>query len=169
MDNAFALITAAHILTQQTRKNQQQRYQAKLSLIRLLYQRQWDKQRIIDLFFVLDWLMRLPDGLEKQIWQAIETIEEDKKMRYVSSVERFGIEKGVLQGRIEGRQEGRQEGRLQGRQEGELRVLKKLLERRFGTLTTSLQEQLNNATEADLDRWTEAVLSARTVDDIFNT
>jgi predicted transposase YdaD len=169
MDNAFALITAAHILTQQTRKNQQQRYQAKLSLIRLLYQRQWDKQRIIDLFFVLDWLMRLPDGLEKQIWQAIETIEEDKKMRYVSSVERFGIEKGVLQGRIEGRQEGRQEGRLQGRQEGELRVLKKLLERRFGTLTTSLQEQLNNATEADLDRWTEVVLSARTVDDIFNT
>jgi flagellar biosynthesis/type III secretory pathway protein FliH len=113
--------------------------------------------------------MRLPDGLEKQIWQAIETIEEDKKMRYVSSVERFGIEKGVLQGRIEGRQEGRQEGRLQGRQEGELRVLKKLLERRFGTLTTSLQEQLNNATEADLDRWTEVVLSARTVDDIFNT
>jgi predicted transposase YdaD len=50
-------------------------------------------------------------------------------MRYVSSVERFGIEKGVLQGRIE--------GRLQGRQEGELRILKKLLERRFGTLTTS--------------------------------
>jgi hypothetical protein len=40
-------------LTQQTRKNQQQRYQAKLSL------------------------MRLPDGLEKQIWQAIETIEAD--------------------------------------------------------------------------------------------
>jgi predicted transposase YdaD len=168
MDNAFALITAAHILTQQTRKNQQQRYQAKLSLIRLLYQRQWEKQRIIDLFFVLDWLMRLPDGLEKQIWQAIETIEEDKKMRYVSSVERFGIEKGVLQGRIEGRQEGRQEGRLQGRQEGELRILKKLLERRFGTLTTTLQERLNNATEADLDRWTEAVLSAPTVDDVFN-
>lgn len=103
MDNAFALITAAHILTQKTRKNQQERYQAKLSLIRLLYQRQWDKQRIIDLFVVLDWLMRLPEGLEKQIWQAIETIEEDKKMRYVSSVERFGIEKGVLQGRLEGR------------------------------------------------------------------
>ena len=101
-------------------------------------------------------LMRLPDGLEKQIWQAIETIEEDKKMRYVSSVERFGIEKGVLQGRIE------------GRQEGELSILKKLLERRFGTLPTTLQERLNNATEADLDRWTETVLTAPTVDDVFN-
>ena len=130
----------------------------------MLYQRQWDKQRIIDLFSVLDWLMRLPDGLEKQIWQAIETIEEDKKMRYVSSIERFGIEKGVLQGRIEGRIEGRQEGR----QEGELRILKKLLERRFGTLTTTLQERLNNATEADLDRWTDAVLTAATIDDVFN-
>jgi hypothetical protein len=34
---------------------------------------------------------------------------------------------------------------------------KKLLERRFGTLTTALQERLNNATEAALDRWTEAI------------
>jgi len=49
-DNAFGLITAAHILTQQTRKHYQERYEAKLRLVRLLYQRQWDKQRVIDLF-----------------------------------------------------------------------------------------------------------------------
>ena len=49
-DNAFGLITAAHILTQQTRKQHQERYKAKLRLIRILYQRHWDKQRVIDLF-----------------------------------------------------------------------------------------------------------------------
>ena len=37
-DNAFALITAAHILTQQTRKKNQARFEAKLRLVRILYQ-----------------------------------------------------------------------------------------------------------------------------------
>ena len=46
--NAFALITAAHILTQQTKKHEQTRYEAKLRLIRLLYRREWPKQRIIN-------------------------------------------------------------------------------------------------------------------------
>lgn len=36
-DNPFALITAAHILTQRTRKNDQERYEAKRRLVRLLY------------------------------------------------------------------------------------------------------------------------------------
>jgi hypothetical protein len=159
-DNAFALITAAHILTQQTRKDQQARYQAKLGLIRLLYQRQWDKQRIIDLFFVLDWLMKLPDWLEKQVWQAIETIEEGNKMRYVSSIERFGIEKGVQQGMAQGVQKGVKQG--------ESKLLKKLLECKFGSLSVDLIEHINNASEADLERWAEAVLIASSLDEVFS-
>ena len=41
----------------------QKRYEAKLRLSRILYQRHWDKQRIIDLFCVVDWLMQLPEWL----------------------------------------------------------------------------------------------------------
>jgi hypothetical protein len=36
------------------------RYQAKRTLVRLLYQHGWERQRILDLFAVLDWMMRLP-------------------------------------------------------------------------------------------------------------
>jgi hypothetical protein len=97
-DNAFGLITAAHILTRQTRKETQERYEAKLSLVRMLYKRHWDKQRVIDLFKVVDWLMTLPVWLETQIWQAIETIEEHKSMKYITSVERIAIAKGRVEG-----------------------------------------------------------------------
>jgi len=101
-DNAFGLITAAHILTRQTRKEHQERYEAKLSLVRILYQRHWDKQRVIDLFSVLDWLMTLPPWMETQIWKEIETIEESKKMQYITSVERLGRAKGITQGIAKG-------------------------------------------------------------------
>ncbi|MBK8386673.1 MAG: hypothetical protein IPL11_13965 [Candidatus Accumulibacter sp.] len=32
-----------------------------------LYERHWDRQRIIDLFSVIDWLMRLPAELEQRL------------------------------------------------------------------------------------------------------
>jgi hypothetical protein len=150
-DNAFAVITAAHILTQQTKKQYQARFQAKLRLIRLLYQRNWHKQRIINLFLVVDWILKLPAVLEQQIWHEIETIEEGEKMRYISSVERIGIEKGIVQGRLE----------------GEAKLLKKLLERRFGNLPAWASDKLSGAAEQDLESWAEAVLTAANLEAIF--
>ena len=155
LDNAFALITAAHILTQQTRKKDLARFEAKLRLVRLLYQRHWDKQRVIDLFSVVDWMVKLPEGLEQQIWHEIEKIEEREKMQYITSVERIGIAKGRLEGRVE------------GRVEGESRLLKKQLERRFGVLPMWAIDRLNSALEQDLDLWGEAVLTAPTLNAVF--
>ena len=167
-DNAFGLITAAHILTQQTRKQHQERYEAKLRLVRLLYQRQWDKQRVIDLFSVLDWLLQLPEWLNSQVLQELETIEESKKVRYVTSVERIGMAKGIAKGLVEGRVKGLQEGRQEGRQEGVSRLLRRLLERRFGVLPEWASEQLTSASEKDLEAWGEAVLTAPTLEAVFN-
>ena len=152
-DNAFGLITAAHILTRQTRKEHQERYEAKLSLVRILYNRHWDKQRVIDLFKVIDWLMTLPVWLETQIWQAIETIEEHKSMKYITSVERIAIAKGRVEGRVE----------------GESKLLKRLLERRFGALPAWATEKLSTATEPALDAWGEAILTAPTLEAVFNS
>ena len=167
-ENAFGLITAAHILTQKTRKKHQERYEAKLRLVRLLYQRQWDKQRVIDLFSVLDWLLQLPEWLNSQVLQELETIEESKKVRYVTSVERIGMAKGIAKGLVEGRVKGLQEGRQEGRQEGVSRLLRRLLERRFGVLPEWASEQLTSASEKDLEAWGEAVLTAPTLEAVFN-
>ena len=67
----------------------------------MLYQRQWNKPRVIDLFVVVDWLMKLSEWLDQQVWQEIETIEESEKMQYITSVEKIGIAKGRLEGRLE--------------------------------------------------------------------
>jgi len=154
-DNAFALITAAHILTRQTRKQNQARYEAKLRLVKILYQRQWNKQRVIDLFIIVDWLMKLPEWLEQQVWYEIETTEESEKMQYITSVEKIGIAKGRIEGRVE------------GRVEGEAKLLRRLLERRFGILPTWASDKLNSAAEQDLEAWGEAVLTASSLDAVF--
>ena len=151
--NAFGLITAAHILTRQTRKKHQERYEAKIRLIKILYQRHWDKQRVIDLLTVVDWLMTLPAWLETKVWKEIETIEEIEKMQYITSIERIGIAKGRAEGRVE----------------GESKLLKRQLERRFGALPAWAIEKLSNATEPALEAWSEAILTAHTLEAVFNS
>ncbi|MDZ8026308.1 MAG: hypothetical protein RMY36_033070 [Nostoc sp. SerVER01] len=46
--------------------------------------------------------MRLPEELENSFWQEVTQYEEEKKMPYITSVERRGIEQGLQQGKIEG-------------------------------------------------------------------
>ncbi len=164
MDNSFAVVTATHILTQQTRKNAVERYKAKHLLVRLLYQRQWDKQRIIDLFGVIDWMMRLPEELEQQLWQDIDILEENEKMRYVTSIERFIIAKERQAGLLEGLQEGRQEGLL----EGEAEMLGLMLKHRFGDLSDAVVKRLRQANEDQLKQWLISAISAANLDAVFN-
>ena len=156
MDNSFAVVTATHILTQQTRKNAVERYKAKQLLVKLLYQRQWDKQRIINLFGVIDWMMRLPEELDQQLWQEIEIFEENEKMQYVTSIERIGIAKG--------RQEGRQEGLL----EGEAEMLGLMLKHRFGELSDAVVNRLRHANEDQLKQWLISAISAPNLETVFN-
>jgi hypothetical protein len=161
--NAFALVTAAHLRTSQTKHNAPARYAAKLALVRLLYQHDWPRQRILDLFAVLDWMMRLPEALEQKLWQDIGEIEGEKQMRYITSVERIGMKRGW----IEGNQIGLAEGKLEGKLEGETKLLVRLLTKRFGPLSAATQAQLDNATTDQLEHWADAILDAPTLDAVF--
>ncbi|MCC5665455.1 hypothetical protein LC653_16390 [Nostoc sp. CHAB 5784] len=42
--------------------------------------------------------MRLPEELENSFWQEVTQYEEEKKMPYITSVEKRGIREGLLQG-----------------------------------------------------------------------
>ena len=146
--NPFALVTAAHLLTQRTRKDVEARYRAKWQLAKLLYERDWGKQEIIDLFSVIDWLMTLPPELEKQLWTSISELERNIKMSYVTSVERIGIERGIEQ--------------------GEMRLLRRMLAKRFGDLPEAIKMRLSQASIADLELWGDRILEAKTLTDIFD-
>ena len=152
-ENPFALVTVAHLVTRATRDDMAARYAAKLKLVRLLYERGWDRQRVIDLFTVIDWMMRLPDELTGQLWQEIEAIEEDTKMRYVTSVERLGIEKGIQKGLAEGKADS----------------LLRQLRRRFQTLPSELEERILAADINHLDEWSDRFADGKSLAEIFDT
>jgi hypothetical protein len=127
-DNPFAFAVMAHLKTRETRNNRNARREWKVFLVKRLYEKGYGKEDVIALFHFIDWMMRLPDDLEKDFWQEISRYEEEKKMPYVSSVERIGIQKGIRQGI----QQGIQQGTLQGRREGLREAIEMGLSLKFG-------------------------------------
>jgi flagellar biosynthesis/type III secretory pathway protein FliH len=76
--------------------------------------------------------------------------------------ERFRAE-----GRSQGIQQGMREGREQGMQRGEVAMLGRLLERKFGPVPEALRPRIEAADERSLLEWSERVLSAATLEDVF--
>ncbi len=85
-----------------------------------------------------DWIMNLPKELSAGFWNELSSYEEEKKMRYVTSVEKIGVEKGI--------QQGIQQGMLQTARE----VLIETLETRFDVIGRSLMEIINDIDDASL-------------------
>ncbi|PXX97652.1 DUF4351 domain-containing protein [Halomonas sp. LBP4] len=69
-------------------------------------------------------------------------------MPYVTSAERFGIEKG--------------------RQEGELLLLTRQITLKFGELPDWARERLEGATTDQLEAWAERILSADSLEALLN-
>ena len=58
---------------------------------------------------------------------------------------------------------GRAEGRAEGRTEGRAEVLIRQLTLKFGPLTPDARERVLSASEAELDRWSETILGAKSL------
>ena len=76
-------------------------------------------------------------------------------------------ERLVEQGREEGLKKGREEGLEQGRAEGSRLMLAKLLQLKFGPLDDATEAKLAGATLARLDAWSERVLTADGLENVF--
>jgi hypothetical protein len=121
----------------------------KFRLIRLMYDRGYERKTILELFRVIDWMIRLPDILEAAFRQEIFTYEESKQMPYVTTVERAGIAKGYRQ--------------------GEADLLLWQIEKKFGKASAQdLRERVESADSDTLRLWSERILTADTPDAIFH-
>jgi len=80
-------------------------------------------------------------------------------MPYVTSAERFGIEKGL--------QQGMQQGMQQGIRQGEAAILRRMLARRFGALPDSVLARLNSASTEELEAWSLNILDAASLSEVF--
>jgi hypothetical protein len=117
-DNPAAVVVSAHLSAQATRGDMELRKKYKWQLTRRLYERGYSSGKIVEMFRLIDWLMRLPEGLELAFCEELMRLEEEKKMPYITSIERIG--------RQEGRQETMREDILE------------ILEARFGSVPEAM-------------------------------
>jgi hypothetical protein len=82
-------------------------------------------------------------------------MERKAEMRYVTSVERLAIERGMAKGLGQGLEKGLHMGRLG--------TLTRRLTRCFGPLPDAALARLQSATPDQLDVWTDRVLDAPTL------
>lgn len=65
------------------------------------------------------------------------------------------------------RQEGQQEGRQEGLLAGQRRQLLRLLRLKFGTLPQIVEDQLESASDEQLNLWADWVLFASSLGEVF--
>jgi hypothetical protein len=136
--NPFAIIVMAHLKAQATYHDAEGRLHWKLTLVKMLYQRGYEKKDILELFRFIDWLMALPEELEISFMEALRQYEEDVKMPYVTSVERIGIKKGI--------QQGIQKGLVQKSREAVIEIL----EARFDSAPGVIVDMVNHMDDLSL-------------------
>ena len=138
--NPFAIVVVAHLKAQETRSDRLERKKWKIALVRRLYEQNYSRTEVINLFHFIDWVMSLPEELEQEFWQSVQQLEEERSMPYITSVQRIG--------RQEGRQEGRQDGLLKGIELG--------LKLKFGAEGLAMLPEVADIKDASL---LEAILS----------
>jgi len=100
-------------------------------------------------------MMTLPEHLSKELWQNIHELEQEKKMAYVSSFERFATEAGM------------QAGRQEGRRAGEVIALQRLLSKRFGAIPASQTAAIEAADLSQIEAWFDRAITANSLADVF--
>jgi hypothetical protein len=96
--NPFAKVVLAHLKAHETKDNAADRHAWKLRLVRGLYERGFSAKDVRELFRVIDWMMELPPPLSDVFWQELTQIQEEKRMPFITSVERIGLRTGLREG-----------------------------------------------------------------------
>ncbi len=97
--NPFAIIVIGYLQAKKTTNNAEERLEKKLELFKSMYEKGYDRETVLQLFRLLDWMMILPEELTQKFDTEINDYEEEKKMPYVTSLERLYLQRGEEQGR----------------------------------------------------------------------
>ncbi len=160
--NPFAVVALAQLAAHRRSKEVKRKIR-KREIIALLYRYGYGREDVLQLLRFIDWLIRLPKGLELELRNELIALEEETKMAYVMSIERLALEKG----REEGMEKGVEKGMEKGREETLCELLVELLVTRFGPLPETVREQLAVADAAQLSIWFRRALTAATMDAVF--
>lgn len=145
--NVFAVVAMAHLRVVSTKRDFGTRLNWKLHLTKLLYERGYDKLTVLKLFRFLDWLVWLPEDLQRSFDDDLDRYEEEKRMTYVTNVERRRLREGL--------------------QQGSCRQLLRVLSIRFGQGAEELRDDLAKLDVEQLDAITVQALSAQSLSDFI--
>ena len=148
--NPFAWVVMAQLKMLETKQDKPTRKIWKMRLVRQLYESGYNQDDVLNLFRFLDWLLKLPKGLEAEFWQELSIYEEERKMPYVTSVEKIGIEKGIKEGKTE----------------GERSLVLHLLNHKFGELPDRTVTQIDTLSTQRIKRLGEALLDFGSIVDL---
>lgn len=153
-----AVVIVANWAAQQTRDNMDVRLEWKWNLTRRFLEAGYTKKDVLELYRVVDWLLRLPEPLEREFDQKVETHERKTRMPYITSIERFGMEKGL--------QKGLSEGLAKGRVEALRENVGDILEARFGMAPAKIRNKVSAATSPDqLKAWHRLAATCASLED----
>ncbi len=166
-ENPFAIVIMAHLKNLETRRNADMRKAWKLKLTRMLYEKGYAKQDIINIFAFIDWVMKLPREAEQSFWQEIHEFEEEKNMPYVTSIERMGFERGMEAGILQGIMKGKEEGIKEGIKKGLRDAIELGLSLKFGANALKLMAKIKKTDDVDLlEAIKEAIKTANDISEI---
>ena len=152
--NPFAWVVMAQLKMLETKQDKPTRKIWKMRLVRQLYESGYNQTDVINLFHLIDWLLKLPQVLEREFWQELQVYEEERRMPYITSVERIGIEKGI------------KKGIKKGIEKGERSLILRQLNRRVGEFPIALQSQIDRLSLSQLENLGEALLDFSTTADL---
>jgi predicted transposase YdaD len=119
----------------ETENDMPARLEARWQLIRLMIDRRYNPEHQAHIVRLLEWVMILPEVLEKRLDELIEEYKRERGTTFVSRFEKRAIREGLLQGIEQGIQQGVQQGIQQGIQQGVAAMrdaVMRVLRRRFG-------------------------------------
>ena len=161
--NPFALVVLAYLKARETRHRPVKRRHWKMEILRLLLERAYEREDAVELFRVLDWMLRLPPDQAERFRSEYDELTKEYGMPYLTSIERLAMAEGHEKGLRQGLEQGIERERLQ---------LKTLVERqitqRFGEPPAWARERLEAAEGEALRLWGERLFEAPSLEAVFD-
>lgn len=102
LPNPMAVAVMAYLRIWQAKNDDLKKLSFKRELIRLLYERKYERERILALLRFIDWIIVLPEELEQKLEDDIHEFEEEQTMPFVSRWELRAEARGEARGEAKG-------------------------------------------------------------------
>ena len=127
--NPFSLLVRAFLATMETQGDDLSRYRWKREFILQMQKSGLSNETLFRIHKFIEWIMVLPDALDKQLYYEIKQLEEPEEMSVLTIAEKEGMKKGRKEGMERGRKEGIERGRKEGIERGRREGLKQGMEK----------------------------------------